>query len=74
MELNYHSIEALLNAAKENHCRLSKLVLAQQAQQMEVTEEKVYEKMRENYQVMASCIQPGSAPDGNKRQPADDLF
>ena len=23
MELNYHSIEALLNAAKENNCRLS---------------------------------------------------
>lgn len=26
-------------------------------------EQEIYEKMRQNYQVMASCIQPGSAPD-----------
>ena len=63
MELNYHSIEALLNAAKENNCRLSQLVLTQQAEQMELPEQEIYEKMRQNYQVMASCIQPGSAPD-----------
>ena len=34
MELNYHSIEALLNAAKENNCRLSQLVLTQQQRQI----------------------------------------
>ena len=39
MELNYHSIEALLNAAKENNCRLSQLVLTQQAEQMELPEQ-----------------------------------
>ena len=63
MELNYHSIEALLNTARENNCRLSKLVLDQQAEQMEMPREKIYEKMRDNYKVMASCIAPGSAPD-----------
>lgn len=60
MELNYHSMEALLKAAQEKNCRLSSLVLEQQAEQMELSTEEVYEKMRENYQVMASCIQPGS--------------
>ena len=25
--------------------------------------QEIYKKMRENYRVMASCIQPGSAPD-----------
>lgn len=60
MELNYHSMEALLKASQEKNCRLSSLVLEQQAEQMELSTEEVYEKMRENYQVMASCIQPGS--------------
>ncbi len=63
MDLNYHSIEALLKTAKERGCRLSALVLEQQAEQMELTQQEVYEKMRDNYRVMASCIQPGSAPD-----------
>ena len=63
MDLNYHSIESLLKAAKENNCRLSALVLEQQAEQMELPKQEIYEKMRENYRVMASCIQPGSAPD-----------
>lgn len=63
MDLNYHSIEALLKTAKERGGRLSALVLEQQAEQMELTQQEVYEKMRDNYRVMASCIQPGSAPD-----------
>ena len=63
MDLNYHSMESLLEAAKENNCRLSALVLEQQAEQMELPKQEIYEKMRENYRVMASCIQPGSAPD-----------
>ena len=63
VDLNYHSIEALLKTAKERGCRLSALVLEQQAEQMELTQQEVYEKMRDNYRVMASCIQPGSAPD-----------
>ena len=63
MDLNYHSIESLLKAAKENSCRLSALVLEQQAEQMELPKQEIYKKMRENYRVMASCIQPGSAPD-----------
>ena len=60
VDLNYHSIESLLKAAKENNCRLSALVLEQQAEQMELPKQEIYEKMRENYRVLASCIQPGS--------------
>ena len=62
MDLNYHSIESLLKAAKENNCRLSALVLEQQAEQMELPKQE-YMKNEGNYRVMASCIQPGSAPD-----------
>ena len=42
MDLNYHSIESLLKAAKENSCRLSALVLEQQAEQMELPKQELY--------------------------------
>lgn len=63
MELNYDSLAELLKTAKEQNCRLSQLVLAQQAEQMETDEQTLYEKMKENYQVMAACIMPGCDPD-----------
>lgn len=63
MKLTYHSLAELINLALENNCRISELVLAQQAEQMELPAQKVYDKMKENYKVMASCIQPGCAPD-----------
>ena len=53
-------MEALQKAAEENNSRISQLVLEQQAAQMELTEREIYEKMQENYRVMASCIEPGS--------------
>lgn len=63
MDINYHSLYELTKTAKEENCRISHIVLAQQAEQMEIPAEEIYEKMRENYHVMASCIQPGCAPD-----------
>lgn len=63
MELNYFSLKDLLAAASEKNCTLSSLVLAQQAEQMELPEEEIYEKMHKNYQVMAECIEPGCSPD-----------
>ena len=38
MDLNYHSMESLLKAAKENNCRLSALVLEQQAEKGKAVE------------------------------------
>lgn len=63
MDLNYDSLAELLKAAKEQKCRLSRLVLTQQAEQMETDELTLYEKMKGNYQVMAACIAPGCDPD-----------
>lgn len=63
MELNYFSLKDLLNTAFEKGCTLSSLVLAQQAEQLELPEEEVYERMRKSYQVMAECIEPGCSPD-----------
>lgn len=63
MELTYTSISQLTEAAKKEKKPLSYLVLAQQARQMELTEQQVFQKMLENYQIMKSCIQPGCDPD-----------
>ncbi len=63
LDFNYHSLAAIVTLAEEHHVPLSQLVLAQQAQQLEKSEEAVYEQMRQNYQVMSECIEPGCDPD-----------
>lgn len=63
MDFTYHTLLELINLSVENKCRISDLVLKQQAEQMELSEQEVFNKMEENYEVMASCIQPGCAPD-----------
>lgn len=63
MELNYYSIADLLKASDDAGCRLSSLVLSQQAEQMETTEDLIYQKMKETYDIMAASIQPGCDPD-----------
>ncbi len=63
MELNYYAISDLLESSKQANVPLSSLVLQQQAEQLELSEETVYNKMKENYHVMASSIAPGCDPD-----------
>lgn len=62
-EINYHSIAALVSAAAEANLPLSTLVLRQQTAQMEMSESQVYDRMAEQYHVMAACIEPGTASD-----------
>ena len=63
LDFNYTSLAAITALAEEQHVKLSRLVLEQQAQQMEQTVEEVYDHMRSNYQVMADCVEPGCAQD-----------
>lgn len=62
-DFNYSSVASIVAAAEQRGLPISAMVLKQQAQQMEQTEESIYEHMRQNYQVMAECIGPGSAQD-----------
>ena len=62
-EFNYSSVASIVAAAKESGLPISAIVLRQQAEQMEQTEESVYEHMRRHYQVMAECIEPGCSKD-----------
>lgn len=63
MELNYSSVSQLIQEAIKNKVTISSLVLNQQAQQMELSQQEHYKKMLNNYQVMKSCITPGCAKD-----------
>ena len=62
-ELNYHSLAGLVLAAEQANEPLSALVLRQQAAQLEQPEDRVFAHMRENFRVMAACIEPGCQPD-----------
>ena len=62
-EFNYSSVASIVAAAEESGLPISAIVLRQQAEQTEQTEESIYEQMRKNYQVMAECIEPGCNKD-----------
>ena len=58
-EFNYSSVASIVAAAEKSGLPISAIVLRQQAEQMEQTEESVYEHMRK-YQVMTECIDPAA--------------
>ena len=62
-EFNYSSVASIVTAAEKSGLPISAIVLRQQAEQMEQTEESIYEHMRKNYQVMTQCIEPGCSND-----------
>ena len=62
-EFNYSSVASIVAAAEKSGLPISAIVLRQQAEQMEQTEESVYEHMQRHYQVMAECIEPGCNKD-----------
>ena len=62
-EFNYSSVASIVTAAEKSGLPISAIVLRQQGEQMEQTEESIYEHMRKNYQVMAECIEPGCNKD-----------
>ena len=62
MELDFTNLAALIAAAKEQNCPISELVLAWQAEQAEQEPDAMYERMRQQYDVMAQAVQSGSQP------------
>ncbi len=61
--INYLSVEGLVQEAVLQNCRISDLVLAQQAEQLEQTPEQVYQTMRESLAVMRQSVVDGIYPD-----------
>lgn len=62
MDWNYSSLASIIRAAGQNGRPVSAMVLSQQAQQLEQSEEEVYQRMEATYRVMAECIEPGCDP------------
>ena len=62
MSVQYQSLAELAALAEEQGEPISALVLRQQAEQLEISEEEVYERMASTYRVMGECIEPGCDP------------
>jgi L-serine dehydratase len=60
--LEYHSIALLAKTASEQNKRISGLVLADQAEFMEQSEETLYEEMRRTLAVMREAVEQGRDP------------
>ena len=63
LDFTYTSLAEIIECAETNHMPISDMILQQQAQQMECTAEDIYNRMRETYKVMESCIEPGCDPE-----------
>ena len=60
--LLYQAIEELLAAAAAQNKKISELVLEDQAQQMEKTEQEVYAQMEQSFDVMCDSVLQGQGP------------
>ena len=63
--LKYKSIEELVAEAEKTGQKISTLVLADQAEQMELSEEEIYSRMEESFDVMCEAVRRGQ--DKNQR-------
>jgi L-serine dehydratase len=60
--LDYNSIEELCQAAEQAGKPLSALILEDQAEQMEISAEVLYERMAQNLHIMMDAVHAGMAP------------
>lgn len=57
-EFNYSSVASIVTAAEKSGLPISAIVLRQQAEQMEQTEESIYEHMRKITRSWQSALSP----------------
>lgn len=60
--LEYDSIAAICEAAEQKQTTISALVLSDQVEQMEVSEETLYERMKNSLHVMQEAVREGKNP------------
>ena len=61
--LDYDSIAAICKAAEEKQITISALALSDQAEQMELPEEELYERMEKSLHVMQEAVKQGMDPE-----------
>ena len=62
-DCTYDTLAEVVRAAEESGKRISDVVLAQQAEAMELSQEELFSAMAERLSVMDACIEPGCAAD-----------
>lgn len=62
-DFSFDSLAEVVSAAERDGVRISDVVLAQQAEAMELAPEDLFDKMAERLRVMDECIEPGCAAD-----------
>lgn len=60
--ISYHSADELAKKAAAQGKKISDLVIQDQAEQLEKTQEELVKQMRENYTVMKESVQEGAVP------------
>lgn len=60
--LDYDSIAAICDAAEQKQIPISALVLSDQAEQMELSEEELYNRMKDSLHVMQEAVREGKNP------------
>lgn len=60
--LDYDSIAAICDAAEQKQISISALVLSDQAEQMELSEEELYNRMKDSLRVMQEAVREGKNP------------
>ena len=61
--LDYRSIQELCQAAEQKGCAISQLVLEDQAEQMELSQAELYQRMDKSLTVMEEAVKAGLDPD-----------
>ena len=61
--LDYDSIAAICRAAEEKQMTISALVLSDQAEQMEIPAEELFERMKKSLHVMQEAVREGKNPE-----------
>ena len=60
--LDYDSIAAICRAAEEKQMTISALVLSDQAEQMEIPADELYERMKKSLHVMQEAVRSFAPP------------
>jgi len=59
-EFSFYSLSSIILAAEKSGRTISSLVLSEQAEELQETEEAIFSRMEKQYRVMEECIEPGT--------------
>ena len=61
--MDYLTIMELVEEAEKHNCKISDIILKEQSEAMELSQESLFEKMEGHLDVMLQAIEKGTSPD-----------